>query len=352
MIISDEYATLLETARDRRRADPDPTSTGEGPIKINAHTSNPTTIPDKYVGLTRANAASRFPSIKFWTAAMYKEDSPTRKKGTADVMEVTTAASAPSDGNGSNNKKEHCIPYAEYEDGSLMDEDTSAAVRVLLRQIFNEIADRLPAKWGEVSLTDSQYVYSQLYAHYPCFLLCHDNWKANLLVGRNLTMFQGTRKKKQRRLGQKEGRDVKIEPKVEDHQPGKDGGDAQPTKEGLIDSGKKRKSGSDDDKEAPPSKRLHPEPPPPPPPSPLRQPPPPLSPLRHQSPQVLLAPSPARLGSPPLPPMSPPFPSSSTSTSPSSAAIPMPLSPVSSPPSAPPLSSSRLFFSSSTHTPV
>lgn len=308
--ISDEYTNLLQTVGNHLSLSSNTSQKPVSPISATTapHISTPT-VPKEYVGLTHDNATTRFPAIRFWTKASFTEDleakKPSRQKATVDIMEVNTAPATMRKNRG-NNKGEP-IPFAEYKEGSIMNESTSAAVHSLLRQVFNEMGDWLPQKWGDVSLTDSQYVYSQLYKHYPCFLLCHDDWKAAHLVSRTLTSFHGTHKKKDCKLQQHQ--DVKIEPKD------------KPEDEKTSDSGKKRKSASlaDDNKESP-SKRLHTEPPPSSPPLSsglhiVSLPSPtallPANPLALPLTQPLTAPLPPSL--PPLPPSSSPLPPSTQS---------------------------------------
>lgn len=151
-------------------------------------------IPSQYLGLNKANAAQRFPNIKFWTQQDYNARLKS-KKVNSDVIDVDKPK--PLRGSSRKNEGENVsMDYIEQEDGSIIDGHATSAIRDYLRLVFNEMGSRIPEKWSLIGISERQYVFSQLYKQFPYLLLCLDEWKPVYLAGRALSSYHATLKKR------------------------------------------------------------------------------------------------------------------------------------------------------------
>lgn len=172
--------------------------------------SNPIiTIPEKYQNLNRQNAAARFPKIKFWSRDDFLKSNKKQKQD--DVLD--SSKGKPQRGNARLKEGENvaCL-YVEEEDGSVVDGHTAEAIRKHLQLIFKELGlARLPETWGKAGIVDRTYVLNELYKKYPCLALCYDDWKGDFLVGRGLSSFRSTEKRRSTRTDTVVKTEVKLQ---------------------------------------------------------------------------------------------------------------------------------------------
>lgn len=163
----------------------------------------------EYQDITRQNAKTRYPNIKYWTKADYYELGK-EKKNRSDILEVEKGK--PLRGNARMKDGENVMmDFVELEDGTVVDGITAAGIRSHMAAIFNEMAasQRLPETWSKIGLLDREYVFSHLYKAFPYLQLCLDHWKAKEIGSRALSTWKNTQKKRVART------QVKSEPKLE-----------------------------------------------------------------------------------------------------------------------------------------
>ncbi len=153
--------------------------------------------PERYQGLTRQNAATRFPFIHFWTAKQFS-DWEKERASTSDVLEVDEKK--PQRGNARAKQGENvAYKFVEEEDGKVVDGHVAEAIRRRLQTILNGMAVRLPKKWRQVGNIDREYIFNEVYKAYPYLLLCHDDWKAERIPSAALSSFRSTTNKRHKR---------------------------------------------------------------------------------------------------------------------------------------------------------
>ncbi|KAF8151583.1 hypothetical protein B0H34DRAFT_810627 [Crassisporium funariophilum] len=200
-------------------------------------------IPTRYRDLTRQNAATLFPNIKFWYQANYTKHINGQKQ-TSDVLIANKEKSHR--GNTRSKEGENVsMGFAEEDDGTVVDKRVAEAIRELLRTIFNSI-HVLPKSWGQIGLVERQYVFNELYRKFPFLLLCFDDWKASFIAGRCLSTYHGTNKK---RLARDGNVTVKTEPipKVE----------VGPAMDNTLEVEDRKRKRTDSDVDSPNPKRAH-----------------------------------------------------------------------------------------------
>jgi hypothetical protein len=198
-----------------------------------------TTIATEYQDITRQNAKTRYPNIRYWTKADYSERGK-EKKDRLDILEVEKGK--PLRGNARMKDGENVMmDFVELEDGTVVDGITAAGIRSHMAAIFNEMAAsrRLPETWSKIGLLDREYVFSHLYKAFPYLQLCLDHWKAKEIGSRALSTWKNTQKKRVART------QVKLE------------SEADPLPIDPIDPGShKRKSAELEEPENTPAKRI------------------------------------------------------------------------------------------------
>lgn len=204
-----------------------------------------TTTATEYQNITRQNAKTLYPNIKYWTKADYSELGK-EKKQKSDILEVEKGK--PLRGNARMKDGENVMmDFVELEDGTVVDGIAAAGIRSHMATIFNEMAasQRLPETWSKIGLVDREYVFSHLYKAFPYLQLCLDHWKAKEIGSRALSTWKNTQKKRVART------QVKLEPKPE----ADDSDAADPLQ---IDPGShKRKSAELEEPENTPAKRIN-----------------------------------------------------------------------------------------------
>jgi hypothetical protein len=164
----------------------------------------------EYQDITRQNAKTRYPNIKYWTKADYYELGK-EKKNRSDILEVEKGK--PLRGNARMKDGENVMmDFVELEDGTVVDGITAAGIRSHMAAIFNEMAasQRLPETWSKIGLLDREYVFSHLYKAFPYLQLCLDHWKAKEIGSRALSTWKNMQKKRVARTQVKS--ELKLEP--------------------------------------------------------------------------------------------------------------------------------------------
>lgn len=168
--------------------------------------------PERYQGLTRQNAATRFPFIKFWTPKQFS-DWEKEQVSTSDILEVDNDEKKPQRGNARAKQGENvAYKYVEEEDGQIVDGHVAEAIRRLMQTILNGMVTHLPMKWRQVGNIDREYIFNEIYKAYPYLLLCHDDWKAERIASAALSQFRSTTNRRDKREAEKSS--VKSEDEV------------------------------------------------------------------------------------------------------------------------------------------
>ena len=164
--------------------------------------------PDLYLGLTRANAAIRFPHIALWDQQDYKKVKKVKKAG-GDVLHV--GQHKPVRGSARMNEGENVmLDFVELDDGTIVDGNTAKLIRDELRSVYNELKkkDLLPKTWGAIGITARTFVFSHIYAKFPYLRLCHNDWKIIAIAGPGLSQWWNAENK---RLLRRDGMAIKTE---------------------------------------------------------------------------------------------------------------------------------------------
>ncbi|KAF8970387.1 hypothetical protein BDZ97DRAFT_1951671 [Flammula alnicola] len=175
--------------------------------------SSASRTPDLYLGLTRANAAARFPSIALWDQQDYKKAKKV-KRDSGDILRV--GESKPLRGSARMNEGENVmLDFIELDNGTIVDGNTAKVIRDELRSVYNELRkkDLLPKTWGAIGITARTFVFSHIYAKFPYLLLCHNDWKIIAIAGPVLSQWWNAENK---RLSRRDGVAIKTE---EDRKP-------------------------------------------------------------------------------------------------------------------------------------
>ena len=108
----------------------------------------------EYQDITRQNAKTHYPNIRYWTKADYSELGK-EKKHKSDILEVEKGK--PLCGNAWMKDGENVMmDFVELEDGMVVDGITAAVIQSHMAAIFNEMAalQWLPETWSKIGLLD------------------------------------------------------------------------------------------------------------------------------------------------------------------------------------------------------